>query len=239
MVATAPTFDQIWYKVEPFIVNQNVVAHNGFYFDFICLSETLKHFTIQQPEYTGYDTYRIFNKSLAKLCEQFSISLNHHDALSDAKACAELFLIYQKKMSKEPMYDIMNKAFTVGLRARYENLFEQYYPGDNNGINETNQVVNYCNSLLRELANQGDPDAFAAFELPLGGGDRMDATVFSKKLSAIFFIEAKRLKNNQPRYQKALVKDLLRMLDPSKQDAILKEDWKDVQNKYLVCLADH
>jgi DNA polymerase-3 subunit epsilon len=26
----APTFDQIWHKIAPFIENQNVIAHNGF-----------------------------------------------------------------------------------------------------------------------------------------------------------------------------------------------------------------
>jgi DNA polymerase-3 subunit epsilon len=37
--ADAPTFDKIWHQIEPFIKNQNVVAHNGFAFDFHCLSK--------------------------------------------------------------------------------------------------------------------------------------------------------------------------------------------------------
>ena len=92
--ADAPTFNKIWHLIEPFIKNQNVVAHNGFAFDFQCLKQTLDYYGISNPEFTGHCTYRIFGDNLASLCNQYKINLNHHDALSDAKACAELFKIY-------------------------------------------------------------------------------------------------------------------------------------------------
>lgn len=41
--ASAPTFNKIWHQIEPFIKGQNVVAHNGFSFDFPCLSQTLEY----------------------------------------------------------------------------------------------------------------------------------------------------------------------------------------------------
>ena len=40
--AHAPTFEQVWPSLAPFIENELVVAHNGFGFDFPVLSETLK-----------------------------------------------------------------------------------------------------------------------------------------------------------------------------------------------------
>lgn len=92
--ADAPTFDKIWHQIEPFIKNQNVVAHNGFAFDFHCLKQTLDYYQISSPEFIGHDTYRIFRGSLASLCEHYKISLNHHEALSDAMACATLFKIH-------------------------------------------------------------------------------------------------------------------------------------------------
>jgi len=92
----APTFDIIWHQIKPFIKDQNVVAHNGFGFDFQCLKQTLEYYNILLPEFTGHCTYRLFNKNLASLCEKYEIPLIHHDALSDARACAELFLIYLK-----------------------------------------------------------------------------------------------------------------------------------------------
>ena len=92
--ADAPTFDKIWHQIEPYIKNQNVVAHNGIAFDFHCLKQTLDYYEISSPEFNEHDTYRIFGGSLASLCEQYIISLNNHEALSDAMACATLFKIH-------------------------------------------------------------------------------------------------------------------------------------------------
>lgn len=92
--ANAPTFDKIWHKIEPFITNQTVVAHNGLSFDFPVLKNTLEFYGMKAPEYDKQCTYRIFKDNLASLCKNFNIPLNHHDALSDAKACAELFIIH-------------------------------------------------------------------------------------------------------------------------------------------------
>jgi len=95
--ANAPTFDKVWQQIEPFIKNQNVVAHNGFSFDFHCLNQTLEYYDIEPPKYTGHCTYRIYGENLASLCRKHKITLNHHDALSDAMACAELYKMYLNK----------------------------------------------------------------------------------------------------------------------------------------------
>ena len=91
--ATSPTFAHAWQQIEPFINNQHVVAHNGS-FDFHCLSNVLEYYGIAVPTYTKHCTYRIFKNNLASLCKQYHIHLNHHDALSDAKGCGELFKIH-------------------------------------------------------------------------------------------------------------------------------------------------
>ncbi len=95
MTLNSPTFDKVWEAIEPLIQNQNLVAHNA-KFDFTCLKQALGYYGIEEPEYTGHCTYRIFKKSLNILCEEFQIPLKHHDALSDALACSELFKIYLK-----------------------------------------------------------------------------------------------------------------------------------------------
>jgi len=88
----SPTFDKIWHLVEPYIKNQSVVAHNGMSFDFPVLAQTLGYYDMEVPEYEKHCTYRLFGSNLASLCHQYNIPLNHHEALSDAKACAALFL---------------------------------------------------------------------------------------------------------------------------------------------------
>lgn len=101
MTATSPTFGSIWNQIEPFIKNQNLVAHNGFAFDFHCLKQTLDYYNIETPIYTGHCTYRIFKNNLASLCKEYNIPLNHHDALSDAMACAKLYLLHLNKKIDE------------------------------------------------------------------------------------------------------------------------------------------
>jgi len=91
ITANEPTFDAVWKQIEPFIKNQNVVAHNGFAFDFQCLKQTLEYYALSTPDFTGHCTYRIFRDNLASLYKHYKIQLNHHDALSDAKACGELY----------------------------------------------------------------------------------------------------------------------------------------------------
>ena len=90
----APTFDKVWPQIEPFVQGQAVVAHNGFGFDFPVLKETLAFYDLQVPDYEKYCTYRIYRDNLASLCKRYQIQLNHHDALSDARACAQLFFMH-------------------------------------------------------------------------------------------------------------------------------------------------
>lgn len=90
----APTFDLIWKQISPFIKNQNIVAHNGFSFDFHCLNQALEYYGVAIPKYTGHCTYKIYGEKLDLLCSKYKIPLNHHDALSDALACAELFKMH-------------------------------------------------------------------------------------------------------------------------------------------------
>lgn len=82
---------------KPFIEYQNVVALNGFSFDFPVLNKTLEYYGLPTPEYNKFCTYKIYKSNLANLCKEFEIQLNHHDALSDAKACGELFKIHLNK----------------------------------------------------------------------------------------------------------------------------------------------
>lgn len=96
--AYSPTFDRIWPTIAPYIINQVVVAHNGPSFDFRILEKTLEFYNVEVPVYQQHCTYKIYRKSLDVLCVSHNIELNHHDALSDARACAKLFQMYLKTL---------------------------------------------------------------------------------------------------------------------------------------------
>lgn len=96
---SAPFFHQIWEKIEPSIRDQTVVAHN-MDFDGSCLTAVWKKVDIEPVAFQAQCTYRIFKKSLNVLCEMYGIQLDHHDALSDAKACAGLYRHHLNKLAR-------------------------------------------------------------------------------------------------------------------------------------------
>jgi DNA polymerase-3 subunit epsilon len=100
MTAFSPSFGEAWHIIEPFISNQHIVAHN-ISFDNNCLKHSLAHYHLAQPEYKIHCTYRIYKKKLSVLCQEHNIALNHHDALSDANACATLFLMHLREKNAD------------------------------------------------------------------------------------------------------------------------------------------
>jgi DNA polymerase III subunit epsilon len=93
MTADALPFDKVWPALEHYIDGQHLVAHN-MAFDKSCLQQALAHYRIPEPAFQTHCTYRLYGKKLSLLCQQYGIRLNHHDALSDALACAQLFWLH-------------------------------------------------------------------------------------------------------------------------------------------------
>lgn len=90
--AHSPNFEAVWEILRPFIEDQNVVAHNAV-FDVGCLKHTLAFYDLAIPKFVSHCTYRIYKMGLAAACKENGIELHHHhNALADAKACAQLFL---------------------------------------------------------------------------------------------------------------------------------------------------
>lgn len=94
--AFSPSFHDIWQDMEPYIRGQHVVAHNAS-FDIHCLKQSLAFYHIEEPPFKSHCTYRIYKKGLAALCKEYEIDLRHHDAASDARACALLFLKHMQE----------------------------------------------------------------------------------------------------------------------------------------------
>lgn len=101
MTKDSPTFDIVWPLIEPFIAGQDVVAHNGA-FDFTCIQQTLNWYGIETPDFISHCTYRIYGQSLSNLCSKYGIALDHHNAISDALACATLFRKHLENPTNKP-----------------------------------------------------------------------------------------------------------------------------------------
>jgi DNA polymerase-3 subunit epsilon len=87
----AETFDKVYEKIRRHIIGNNLVAHN-MAFDIDCLRKTLNHYRLPWPRAVLFCTMKIYNCGLDVACAMNGIKLNHHDALSDAEACALLMI---------------------------------------------------------------------------------------------------------------------------------------------------
>ena len=103
--AHAPAFNEVWEQMKPFIAGQHVVAHNAS-FDCACLQQTLDFYKLSQPDYKQHCTVKIYKRNLALLCDLYGIELQHHNALSDARACASLFMMHLEGKSEAMVEEI-------------------------------------------------------------------------------------------------------------------------------------
>lgn len=111
-VRTAPKFPEVWQTIQHYFQkNRLIVAHNAA-FDTKVLAGCLDYYNLLQPHYLSLCTVktsrRLFpempNHRLNTVCENLNITLaNHHDALEDSRACAEILLYQEKHFGTDPL----------------------------------------------------------------------------------------------------------------------------------------
>lgn len=102
LVEGAPTFPELWERIGPVMDSGLLVAHNA-PFDMGVLAKCLRRYHIPwrgQVDYActcrmGRSCYpNLPDHKLNTLCGWLGIPLDHHDAGSDGRACAELLIDY-------------------------------------------------------------------------------------------------------------------------------------------------
>lgn len=97
-----PTFDVLFPEIQKRVFGRKIVAHNES-FDRNVLAKTMRWYGMYYDELELADrwecTVKIYRakgypKANLKYCsDRNDIALNHHEALSDARACAKLYLL--------------------------------------------------------------------------------------------------------------------------------------------------
>ena len=104
-VADAPTFPDVWPELRRFFESGMLIANNAS-FDMSVLAKCLHAYGIVWRDSVSYACTcqmgrRCFpdlpNHKLNTLCEHLGIDLEHHQAGSDSRACAQLLLHYQSR----------------------------------------------------------------------------------------------------------------------------------------------
>lgn len=98
----APSFGTVWNEWQGWLDGLPLVAHNA-RFDSGCIAAACRIYQLEPPEQPWLCTCVaarrsiprgiLPSKSLDSLCDFFGIALTHHNALSDAQACAKLAIL--------------------------------------------------------------------------------------------------------------------------------------------------
>jgi DNA polymerase III subunit epsilon len=102
-VKDAPLFDVVWGELSPLLVNADFIAAHNAPFDRSVLYKCCDKYKIKPPTQKFVCTVKIARAcwklkpaALTNVCSHLGIKLNHHQALSDALACAKIVISAMK-----------------------------------------------------------------------------------------------------------------------------------------------
>ncbi|MBI4469966.1 MAG: 3'-5' exonuclease [Acidobacteria bacterium] len=102
-VRDAPTFGEVWRSLRPLLKDVGFVAAHKASFDRGVLQAACRTYRLSAPRKPfictvelARTTLGIFPTKLPDVCKHLQIPLNHHNAASDAEACARIVLAARK-----------------------------------------------------------------------------------------------------------------------------------------------
>lgn len=88
-----PEFPEIWKLIREDFESNLLVAHNVKSTERPALIQTLENYGLEVPDLKWFCTYELTDLALVDACESLCVELTkHHDALADAKACANILI---------------------------------------------------------------------------------------------------------------------------------------------------
>lgn len=118
-VAGAPNFAQVWPHIAPLFTEDQLVAAHNARFDIKVLQSTLARYQIDAPHFLSVDTVKtsrklypeLPNHKLNTVAEHLQIQLdNHHNALADSYACANILLTEVQQFGPDPIKKLVTIA---------------------------------------------------------------------------------------------------------------------------------
>ena len=98
-VSREPSFGELWPRIRPILEGAGFLAAHNASFDRSVLRTCLETSGLKPPGFPFLCTMRLARRTwairptrLPDVCRRLGIRLNHHDALSDAEACARIVL---------------------------------------------------------------------------------------------------------------------------------------------------
>ncbi|WP_223593654.1 TerD family protein [Neobacillus bataviensis] len=132
-VRNAKQFDGIWDEIKEYFEGTTIIAHNA-QFDMSVLHSCLTEYSLTRPDFnyicsiplsTGVCGGNGIGNSLKERLAYFDLEINnHHNAISDARACAELVITCMKTKNQKTLQTYVN-LFGISVR-RFDELKPQF-----------------------------------------------------------------------------------------------------------------
>ncbi|MFZ4620712.1 MAG: 3'-5' exonuclease [Bacteroidota bacterium] len=107
-VEDQPTFKEVWKKMEGFFTDVDFVVAHNVGFDRRVLENCCSTFGLAVPDVEYRCTVKLSRSilkikpaNLANVCRELFIPLNHHDAGSDAEACARIMIEVLRRQEEQ------------------------------------------------------------------------------------------------------------------------------------------
>ncbi|WP_347551076.1 3'-5' exonuclease [Pseudalkalibacillus hwajinpoensis] len=119
-VADAPSFDVLWHKeISELVEGKFLVAHNA-QFDMSVLRAVLDQYNLPYPMLAYNCTVNISKKTwtlprykLNVVSDYLGIQLDHHHALDDARASAQILLKAAEELNADNVKDLIDRTGTM------------------------------------------------------------------------------------------------------------------------------
>lgn len=109
-VANAPDFGELWPSIAPWFDGAEFLAAHNAPFDKGVLNACCASYSLAQPGLPfrctvqiARSSWKIYPTKLPDVCRKLNIALDHHQALSDAMACAQIVLSAHKHMAERKL----------------------------------------------------------------------------------------------------------------------------------------
>lgn len=146
-VKSSPKFPEVWAQIKRYFEENYIIAHNA-RFDMSVLKNCLIEYGLDIPDFKYFCSIQISTKactnagkSLKERTKYFGIELNnHHNALEDAKACAQIVIETIKRCRKKSFENFLNVYSSIEPK-EFKDLKPQISFGERNRYKRFNEKI--------------------------------------------------------------------------------------------------
>ena len=137
-VADSPEWPEIWGQLGPHLQNKPLIAHNAS-FDISVICQTSQEYGIQLPddlvccctrEISKRLWPRMLSYSLPFLAKHFQIEFCHHNALEDARVCAEIAIRACRETESQSLDQLLEKLAVLPYEKSRRRSYSKFRPKD-------------------------------------------------------------------------------------------------------------